>query len=195
MQARFIEFLNSHLCFATIAGGFVGIMLVSLLIPRAPAKVRVEETETIITETAYIESESIVITKETQADTKIMCQWGGFSITQEEFELICRTTYCESGNQDINTQIMVALTILNRVAADKFPDDVGAVVYQENQYEVTNWKDFENYQWTESVEQAVTYALEVNNYPLDMYYFRTSHFHRFGQPYIRSNDLYFNTEG
>lgn len=133
--------------------------------------------------------------QQSDAVSSIRCQWGNFTITTKEFECICRTVYCEAGNQDINTQIMVALTIFNRLSSGLFPNTVTEVIYQENQYKVTQWTGFEEYGWTESIEQAVTYALEVNEHPADMYYFRTEHYHKFGQPYMQSGDLYFSTEG
>lgn len=116
------------------------------------------------------------------------------SLSKNDYELICRTVYCEAGNQSLNTQIMVALTILNRVASDKFPNSVKDVIYQKNAYAVTTWKNFERYKWTKQVEEAVNIALERNIHPDDMFYFRTEHFHKFGKPYAKSGDLWFSTE-
>ena len=116
------------------------------------------------------------------------------SITKSDYDLICRTVYCEAGNQSLNTQMMVALTILNRLDDEKFPNTVRGVVYQKNAYAVTGWKNFEQYEWTEQVEKAVNIALEKNIYPKDMFYFRTEHFHKFGKPYAKSGDLWFSTE-
>lgn len=126
---------------------------------------------------------------------EIVCKWNGYVLTQDEYELLCRTTYCESGNQDLETQVMVCLTILNRLSADEFPNSIREIIYQERAYAVTKWKNFENYEWTEQVEQAVNIALEVNEHPYDMYYFRTKHYHTFGKPYMQSDDLWFSTEG
>lgn len=116
-------------------------------------------------------------------------------LNNEEKDLLCRTVYCEAGNQSIETQEMVALTILNRLESEKFPDTLHDVIYQKNQYEVTTWNGFENYGWTDQVEQAVENALMENNHPSEMYYFRSGYYHSFGVPYIQSGDLYFNTEG
>lgn len=123
---------------------------------------------------------------------KIPCAWSDISISLADFNLICTTVYCEAGNQSIETQIMTALTILNRLSAEDYPDTVKEVIYQDKQYSVTEWTGFEQYGWTSSVEQAVTYALEVNEHPKDMYFFRTEHYHEFGQPYKVSDDLYFS---
>lgn len=127
------------------------------------------------------------------SEHKIPCAWSDISISLSDFNLICTTVYCEAGNQTIETQIMVALTILNRLSNELYPDTVKEVLYQEEQYSVTQWTDFEKYGWTYSVEQAVTYALEVNEYPKDMFFFRTEYYHNFGKPYMVSDDLYFST--
>lgn len=138
---------------------------------------------------------TIPVVKNTeQIITLYKCYWGNFEITSQDFELLCKTVYCEAGNQSIDTQIMVALTVLNRVQSDIFPNSIRSVVYQDRQYKVSTWQGFEQTEWTESVEQAVTYALEVNEYPKDMYYFRTDHYHSFGVPYKKADDLYFSTE-
>lgn len=139
-------------------------------------------------------AETIVTTG--SSELTIPCIWTeDISITLDEFRLMCTTVYCEAGNQNIETQIMVALTILNRLNSEDFPNTVREVIYQDEQYAVTEWENFEDYGWTSSVEQAVTYALEVNDYPEDMFFFRTDHYHKFGQPYIQSGELYFSTKG
>lgn len=127
------------------------------------------------------------------SEIKIPCAWAPVSVSLSDFKLICTTVYCEAGDQSIETQIMTALTILNRLTDDDYPNTVREVIYQSEQYSVTQWTDFEKYGWTTSVEQAVTYALEVNEYPKDMFFFRTEHYHEFGQPYKVSDDLYFST--
>ena len=129
-----------------------------------------------------------------KVETHKVCVWLKYTLTEEEYDLLCRTTFCEAGNQDLETQVMVCLTILNRIGSDLFPDTVHDVVYQKGAYEVTEWKDFEKYEWDEQVEQAVKIALCKNEYPRNMYYFRKSHYHNFANPYMRSDDLFFSTQ-
>ena len=143
-------------------------------------------------DTLYIKEKEPVIVNASQS---YVCEWLEMEISQEDFELLCRTTFCEAGNQDFETQKMVCLTILNRVKSEKFPYTIHDVVYGRNAYEVTTWADFESKEWTEQVEMAVLSALEENNHPGDMFYFRTEHFHTFGESYIKSDDLYFSLEG
>lgn len=148
-----------------------------------------EEITSLVAEIETSESETVATSEE------IVCKWNGYVLTPYEYELLRRTTYCEAGNQDLETQVMVCLTILNRLSADEFPNNIKDIIYQERAYAVTKWKDFEKYEWTEQVENAVDIALETNNHPYDMYYFRTKHYHTFGKPYMQSDDLWFSTEG
>ena len=134
------------------------------------------------------------IEEERPKEKSYWCNWGEFSLNEEEFRLLCRTTYCEGGNQSSNTQTLIALTILNRVKSDIFPNNIHDVIYQEDQYSVTKWSDFDQYEWTALTESAVINALNENNYPRNLYYFRTKHFHYFGVSYMQADDLYFSTE-
>ena len=88
---------------------------------------------------------------------------------------------------------MVCLTILNRYKTG-YADSIREVIYQDGAYAVTQWVDFENRGWTEQVEMAVQYALDVNEHPRDMYYFRTDFYHNFAENYMKSGDLYFSTQ-
>ena len=144
---------------------------------------------------SYLKEEETETTtqEETTTESKIRCEWLGTEFTQSEYELICRTVYCEAGNQDMKTQSMVCLTILNRLA-NGYADNVTDVIYAKNAYEVTTWEDFESRTWTTQVEEAVNWALMENGHPSDMYYFRTNHYHSFGKAYMKSDDLYFSTE-
>lgn len=122
----------------------------------------------------------------------------GYAIPHKAVQTHCKGVLkwnipTDSGNQTVETQTMVALTILNRINSDIFPNTVREVVYQDEQFAVTKWDNFENYGWTESVTAAVKNALADNEYPDDMYYFRTLHYHTFGTPYMQSEDLYFST--
>lgn len=152
------------------------------------------QTETTIETVAINKAETEYVKEH---EPPIRCEWGNFEISQEEFDLICTTVFCEAGNQDFQTQTMVCLTILNRFVDDSgnFADTISGVIYQQDAYEVTTWNDFESRGWTEQAEEAVKYALEVNEHPADMFYFRTLHYHTFGQPYMQSDDLWFSTEG
>lgn len=121
------------------------------------------------------------------------CSWGDFTLTDYEFKLLCTTVYCEAGNQPIETQIMVCLTVLNRYDAG-WGSTLRSIIYAPNAYEVTEWSNFENRGWTPQVEEAVKIALKTNEHPRDMFYFRTNHFHKgeWAKEYMVSGDLYFS---
>lgn len=171
----------------------IGVVLISNPI-NAQAK-QITPVEDSLNKIVFVFEEiyKFVVNANTEKD-KIPCYWANFSITPQEYDLICTTVYCESGNQDFDTQVMVALTILNRLESDLFPDTVREVIYSKGAYSVTNWKNFESYGWTDSVEEAVGYALEHNEHPKNLFYFRTKHYHGFGNPYIKSDDLWFSTQ-
>ena len=125
-------------------------------------------------------------------DNTYHCEWADISLTQNEYELLLTTVYCESGGEILEAQYMVALVILNMVADNEFPDNIRDVVYRKNTFEVVNLKDFESRGWTESVEQAVNLALKENNHPTDMLYFRTSHYHTWAKDYKKVGKTYFS---
>lgn len=58
-------------------------------------------------------------------------------VTEEERELIARIVYLEARGEPAEGQQAVAEVILNRVAAENFPDTVADVVYQENPQQFT----------------------------------------------------------
>ena len=201
---KFKRFIHS-IPWATYTGVVVFIVLMLMLIIVATINhnrniVDTEEsepeTETIIETVSIVrqtDSEEVKSVEPTTAEPH-RCSWADISLNAEEYRLLCTTVFCEAGNQTVETQTMVALTILNRINSYIFPNTVREVVYQDEQFAVTKWDNFENYGWTESVTAAVKNALADNEYPDDMYYFRTLHYHTFGTPYMQSEDLYFSTE-
>lgn len=58
-------------------------------------------------------------------------------ITEEERELIARIVYLEARGEPAEGQQAVAEVILNRVAAENFPDSVADVIFQENPQQFT----------------------------------------------------------
>lgn len=174
--------------------GIVAVMVATAIVCKTTETRQEMQIEELNTGPVPVEVEVKEVEVVEQASTEETVNYR-ILLNKEERELLCRTVYCESGNQSIETQEMVALTILNRIESDKFPDTLHDVIYQKNQYEVTTWNGFENYEWTEQVEQAVENALIENRYPSDMYYFRNSYYHSFGVPYMQSGGLYFSTEG
>lgn len=122
-----------------------------------------------------------------------VCTWADIVLDKSEMDLLRTAVYCEAGNQSLETQYMVALTILNRLA-DGYASDLRGVIYQKGAFAVTKWSNFEQRGWTEQVEQAVEMALQTNEHPRNMYYFRDSYYHSFANNYKCSGSMYFSTQ-
>ena len=122
-----------------------------------------------------------------------VCAWADIVLDNFEMDLLKTTVYCEAGNQSLETQYMVALVILNRLA-DGYASDLRGVIYQKGAFAVTKWSNFEQRGWTSQVEQAVEMALQTNEHPRDMYYFRDSYYHSFANDYKQSGAMYFSTQ-
>lgn len=122
-----------------------------------------------------------------------ICAWADIVLDKSELDLLRTTVYCEAGNQTLETQYMVALTILNRLNVG-YASDLRGVIYQKGAFAVTKWSNFEQRGWTEQVEQAVEMALQTNEHPRDMYYFRDSYYHSFANNYKCSGSMYFSTQ-
>ena len=122
-----------------------------------------------------------------------VCAWADIVLDKSEMDLLRTTVYCEAGNQSLETQYMVALTILNRLA-DGYASDLRGVIYQKGAFAVTKWSNFEQRGWTVQVEQAVEMALQTNEHPRDMYYFRDSYYHSFANDYKQSGTMFFSTQ-
>ncbi len=54
------------------------------------------------------------------------------TLTEEEFQILCRIVEAEAGGEDIDGRVLVANVILNRVEDEAFPDTVREVVFQKN---------------------------------------------------------------
>lgn len=122
-----------------------------------------------------------------------VCAWADIVLDKSELDLLRTTVYCEAGNQTLETQYMVALTILNRLNVG-YASDLRGVIYQKGAFAVTKWSNFEQRGWTEQVEQAVEMALQTNEHPRNMYYFRDSYYHSFANNYKCSGTMYFSTQ-
>lgn len=133
--------------------------------------------ETVIEETAVAVPEEI-----------IACYTHGIDyITAEEYDLLCRVVMSESDIESIECQIAVCETILNRLVMGGYGNSISEVVHQPYAYSLAD-----NGEPTESVQQAVQFALEQQSFPSNMVYFRTDHYHDFGQPYMQIGNTFFS---
>ena len=89
-----------------------------------------------------------------------------------EMELIAQLVMAEAGNQDLTGKRYVADVVLNRVDSDDFPNTVGEVIFQENQFNVIENGAFDEAGWTITEECFEAVKLEYEerlNY--DILYF------------------------
>lgn len=105
-----------------------------------------------------------------------------------EDELIAKVVMAEAGTEPFVGQVAVAATILNR--AEQWDMTISQVINQPNQYASPA------YIVTEECYKAVEFARENRDlFPEDMMYFRTKHYHKFGEPYCIVGSHYFSTAG
>jgi len=115
-----------------------------------------------------------------------------FFMTQEEFDLLCHTVYCEAGNQPEEAQRLCAIVILNRWAAADFPDDIRSVIYDGNgtQFNVVRWAGFpEAWPYPAKTEIACYRAIaEYPQEPTDLLAFRSNYHFSWGTPWPHTDD-------
>lgn len=112
-------------------------------------------------------------------------------VTDEEYELLARVCMSETGGkwgEPFEGKVAVLETILNRV--DMGWGTITEVVTKKNQYSMAN-----NGEPDYTVYEAVDYVLNNERiYPPNMIYFRTKHYHTFGEPYAKIGNHYFSLE-
>lgn len=114
----------------------------------------------------------------------------GIVVTDEEYELLLRVCMSECGGEygePMEGKIAVVETVLNR--CEMYGKSIEDIVYAPNQYSVAD-----NGEPDDTVRQAVDIALSRRTYPSNMLYFRTRHYHSFGEPYIKIGSHYFSLE-
>lgn len=159
-----------------------------------PTEMPPESTEAGTEEVSDTSEENIEEETEEPPEATYYCEWGDFYLTQEEYELLLTTVYCESQTATREGRYMVALTILNQYNSGRFGSTLHKVIYKRNNFSVTNFPDFEEWGWSDKVEEAVTRALKENNHPRDMFYFRTGHYHSWAEDYMKVGKIYFSTD-
>lgn len=114
-------------------------------------------------------------------DSSILC-------TDQEKELLARVIMSEGSTLPYKGKVAIMATIMNRIRSDKFPDTVTGVIYQNNQYSTVN-----NGSPTDDCYEAI-YDYNPEEWPEDLFYFRTDYPHSFGYEYCHIGNTYFSTE-
>lgn len=124
---------------------------------------------------------------------------GGLVISPEEdyynsIEFMAKCVEAEAGNQDLLGKRMVVDVILNRMhdSSGEWPDTIVDVITQPYQFS-TYWngaidrvEEISDETW-----EAIYIELEEITYP-DIYYFTSEGFHKYGTPWEKVGDHYFN---
>lgn len=126
--------------------------------------------------------------------------WAGIKISLQDFNLLCRATYCEAGNQSLRAQQLVATVILNRIISEDFPNNMHDVIYQENgkQFNVVRRSDLETVDFRQGKDITETACfLAIATYPetdFNMLYFRSDKYHEGSsyEDYTYDGDMYFS---
>lgn len=94
---------------------------------------------------------------------------------QGEMEQLAQLVYAEAGNQDMKGKRLVADVVLNRTEDERFPDTIGGVIFQENQFKPTWDGAFEKsaLNVTEECYEAVAMEMESRLDPGVLYFNNT----------------------
>jgi len=111
------------------------------------------------------------------------------SATEEEKALMARVVMSEASILNFDGKCAVANIIVNRVLSDKFPSTIEEVIHQRYQFSLAD-----NGEPDAACYDAVEAALTYEQFPTDMYYFRTGHYHSFAEDYIQIGNTYFSRE-
>lgn len=110
------------------------------------------------------------------------------TFSEEDIELMERVVMSEASILRPDAKQAITQTIINRVRSKDFPNTVAEVI--DGQYS-TVW----NGEPGEEEKLAVKYAIECQDaFPIDMFWFRSDHYHEFAKPYIVIQDHYFSTK-
>lgn len=99
----------------------------------------------------------------------------GAAMTEEEYHLLAKIVYLESGNQSLLGQRAVVEVVFNRVLDPRFPDNITDVIYQTNPVQFDTVKLLDKAAPTQEQYDAIDAVLAetVPILPADTIYFAT----------------------
>ena len=93
-------------------------------------------------------------------------------VTPKEFEILCKATESEATGEGYEGKIRVAMTILNRVDSNEFPNSIYDVVFQKNAFSVISDGRYYSVSVTDETIDAVNDALK-GKFEYDALWFNT----------------------
>ncbi len=98
-----------------------------------------------------------------------------YDVTKKEIGMLQRIVQAEAGGEDMIGKILVVNVIMNRIEDESFPDSVEKVIFQsrdgEYQFSPIGDKRYWSVKVSESTKEAVTRALEGEDYSKGALYF------------------------
>ena len=165
---------------AMIALGVLAIVLITL--PVKAVETKTEESAAVSLavpieapepELVILESEEEEIIEETISDRDILAM----------------VVMAEAGGEKFIGKVAVAATVLNRSC--QWGKTIESIVSEEGQYVYPYYGTV-----SAACYEAVDYAMENRDlFPKNMFYFRNTKYHDFGEPYIQIGRHYFSTDG
>ena len=125
------------------------------------------------------------------------------TINVDDIDRLERLVYAEAGNQTLEAQKLVCVTVINRCFAEEFPNTVEGVIMERGngvyQFSCVPNGMYDNAKPTEQVRQAVKevlseYANGTAAYPADMLFFRSGHYFNWSsvEDYRNEDDMFFS---
>lgn len=109
--------------------------------------------------------------------------------TISDRDILAMVVMAEAGGEKFIGKVAVATTVLNR--SWQWGRSIESIVSEESQYVYPYYGTV-----SAACYEAVDYALENRDlFPKNMFYFRNTHYHDFGEPYIQIGNHYFSTDG
>jgi len=96
------------------------------------------------------------------------------SVTQAEFDSLCRITQAEAGGEDIKGRILVVNVVMNRVKSNRFPNTIKEVIFAPNQFEPTRNGAYKKAEVSDGTREAVRRALEGEDHSQGALFFRST---------------------
>ena len=135
-----------------------------------------EEVEEV--EETYIpeQIETSVIDSSTEEEN-IEVVYNEITLTEAEFDMLCRTVQLEAGYHSVQGQKNVLYVIFNRLYSENFPNSIKEIILVPNQFAVTKLSNFYTVEITDFTRENVKAATRDFQYGISAQgalYFRTS---------------------
>lgn len=163
---------------AMIALTVLAIVLVTLPVKAFETKEEEPVVETMAIPIEAPEPELVILEEEEPEEETI-----------SDREILAMVVMAEAGGEKFIGKVAVAATVLNR--SNQWGRTIESIVSEDGQYVYPYYGTV-----SAACYEAVDYAMENRDlFPKNMFYFRNTKYHNFGEPYIQIGKHYFSTDG